>query len=102
MAGILRQARGSMYPGVELRLYRYVTVLAEVLNFTRGAAKLLVAQPASSRQIRQLEEYLGARLFERTKHEVQLAAAVEAFAAVLEHRLRLRQGDLQRPICIQI
>jgi DNA-binding transcriptional LysR family regulator len=80
-----------MYPGVELRLYRYVAVLAEVLNFTRAAAKLHVAQPALSRQIRQLEEYLGTQLFERTKREVRLTAAGEAFAA--EARLTLFHAD---------
>ena len=80
-----------MYPGVELRLYRYVSVLAEVLNFTRAAAKLHVAQPALSRRIRQLEEYLGVMLFERTKREVRLTAAGEAFAA--EARLTLFHAE---------
>jgi LysR family hca operon transcriptional activator len=80
-----------MYPGVELRLYRYVTVLAEVLNFTRAAARLHVAQPALSRQIRQLEEYLGAKLFERNKREVRLTAAGEAFTA--EARVTLFHAD---------
>jgi LysR family hca operon transcriptional activator len=80
-----------VYPGVELRLYRYVTVLAEVLNFTRAAARLHVAQPALSKQIRQLEENLGAKLFERTKREVRLTAAGEAFTA--EARLTLFHAD---------
>jgi hypothetical protein len=35
-----------MYPSVGLRVYRYVAVLAEVLNFTRAAARLHVAQPS--------------------------------------------------------
>src|SRR6266404_1017580 len=83
--------QGLMYPGVELRLYRYVVMLAEVLNFTRAAARLHVAQPALSRQIRQLEEYLGAKLFERNKREVQLTAAGEAFTA--EARLTLFHAD---------
>jgi len=38
-----------VYPGVELRLYRYVGVLAEELNFTRAAARLHVAQPSLSK-----------------------------------------------------
>jgi DNA-binding transcriptional LysR family regulator len=80
-----------MFPGVELRLYRYVTVLAEVLNFTRAAARLHVAQPALSRQIRQLEEYLGTKLFERNKREVRLTAAGEAFTA--EARVTLFHAD---------
>lgn len=80
-----------MYPGVELRLYRYVAVLAEELNFTRAAARLHVAQPSLSKQIRELESYLGVQLFERTKREVRLTAAGEAFAA--EARLTLFHAD---------
>jgi DNA-binding transcriptional LysR family regulator len=80
-----------MYPGVELRLYRYAVVLAEQLNFTRAAAKLHVAQPNLTRQIRQLETYLGLKLFDRNKREVRLTAAGEAFAA--EARLTLFHAD---------
>ncbi len=80
-----------MYPGVELRLYRYVVVLAEELNFTRAALRLHVAQPSLSKQIRELEDYLGAQVFERTKREVRLTAAGEAFAA--EARLTLLHAD---------
>ncbi len=80
-----------MYPGVELRLYRYVVVLAEELNFTRAALRLHVAQPSLSKQIRELEDYLGAQLFERTKREVRLTAAREAFAA--EARLTLFHAE---------
>lgn len=75
-----RALRGPMYPGVELRLLRYVAALAEELNFTRAAARLRVAQPSLSKQIRDLEEYVGLKLFERTKREVRLTAAGEAFA----------------------
>jgi LysR family hca operon transcriptional activator len=80
-----------MYPGVQLRLYRYVAVLAEELNFTRAALCLHVAQPSLSKQIRQLEAYLGAQLFERTKRDVRLTAAGEAFTA--EARLTLFHAD---------
>src|SRR6266571_856739 len=80
-----------MYPGVELRLYRYVVALAEELNFTRAALRLHVAQPSLSKQIRELEDYLGAQVFERTKREVRLTTAGEAFAA--EARLTLLHAD---------
>src|SRR5260370_7508567 len=70
-----------MSPGVELRLYRYVVVLTEELNFTRAALRLHVAQPSLSKQIRELENYLGAQLFERTKRDVRLTAAGETFTA---------------------
>src|SRR6267143_695546 len=84
-------AGGLMYPGVELRLYRYVSVLAEELNFTRAAFRLRVAQPSLSKQIRELEDHLGTALFERTKREVRLTLAGEAFAA--EARLTLFHAD---------
>ncbi len=80
-----------MYPGVELRLHRYVVVLAEELNFTRAARRLHVAQPSLSKQIRELEDYLGAQVFQRTKREVRLTAAGEAFAA--EAQLTLLHAD---------
>ncbi len=77
-----------MYPGVELRLYRYVAVLAEELNFTRAAQRLHVAQPSLSKQIRELEQYLGVQLFNRTKREVRLTLAGEAFAAEARRQYR--------------
>ena len=76
-----------MFPGVELRLYRYVAAIAEELNFSRASAKLHVAQPALSRQIKQLEDYLGTLLFERDRRGVRLTPAGEAFNA--EARLTL-------------
>lgn len=70
-----------MYPGVELRLLRYVAAVADELNFTRASARLRVAQPSLSKQIRDLETYLGSKLFDRTKRQVRLTDAGEAFAA---------------------
>jgi LysR family hca operon transcriptional activator len=80
-----------VFPGVELRLYRYVAVLPEELDFTRAALRLHVAQPSLSKQIRELEDYLGTPRFERTKREVRLTGAREAFTA--EARLALFHAD---------
>jgi DNA-binding transcriptional LysR family regulator len=82
-----------MYPGVELRLYRYVSVLADELNFTQAAMRLHVSQPTLSMQIRDLERELDAKLFERTKggQQVSLTTSGEAFAA--EARLVLLHAD---------
>lgn len=64
---------------MELRHLRYFLAVAEELHFTRAATLLRVAQPALSHQIRQLEEEIGARLLDRTKHKVKLTPAGEVF-----------------------
>lgn len=57
---------------MELRHIRYFLTVAEELNFTRAAEKLCIAQPPLSRQIQDLENELGAKLFLRKPHALQL------------------------------
>jgi DNA-binding transcriptional LysR family regulator len=64
---------------LDLRLVRYFTVVADHRHFGRAAADLLIAQPSLSRQIRRLEQQLGARLLDRTPHGTQLTEAGEVF-----------------------
>lgn len=70
---------------MELRQLRYFTKAAETLNFSEAAKALNVAQSTLSQQIRQLEDELDVRLFDRDTHSIYLT---EAGHAVLADALR--------------
>jgi len=62
-----------------LRHIRYFLAVAEHGNFTRAAEALHVSQPTLSQQIRQLEDTLGATLFDRSGRTIVLTDAGVAY-----------------------
>ena len=76
-----------------LRHIHYFLAVAEHRGFTRAATALHVSQPALSQQIRQLEESLGAQLFDRSGRHIQLTDAGEAWLGYAKNALRsLEEG----------
>ncbi len=65
--------------GVSLAQIRYFVAVAEEGNTGRAARRLHVAQPPISRQIRALEDELGAPLFERTPRGMTLLPTGRVF-----------------------
>lgn len=62
-----------------LRAVKSFIAAAKYQNFTRAAEALCVTQAAISRQIRELESYLGAELFTRAGRAVELTVAGSIF-----------------------
>jgi DNA-binding transcriptional LysR family regulator len=60
---------------MEIRQLEYLVAVAEEASFTRAAARVHVAQPGISAQIRRLESELGLELFDRSGRTVRLTQA---------------------------
>jgi DNA-binding transcriptional LysR family regulator len=75
---------------------RYFLALAEELNFGRAAARLHMAQPPLTRQIRAIEEELGTELFVRTPKGVELTAAGQTLLDEVPNILSLAERARER------
>jgi LysR family transcriptional regulator, nitrogen assimilation regulatory protein len=79
---------------MDARRLRYFATVAELGSFTKAAERLHVAQPALSRQVRQLEEELGLELFSRSGRHIR---ATDAGEVLLRHA-RTIERDFERLI----
>lgn len=81
---------------LDLRLVRYFVAVADEGHFGRAAAALHLAQPSLSRQIRSLEERLGARLLDRTPQGSRLTDAGTTFLQLAKSLLRTADQAVAR------
>lgn len=71
---------------MELGQLRAILALAELTSFSRAAERLHLSTPAVFNQIRQLEDHLGDRLYERVGRRLELTAKGKLLA---EHAGRI-------------
>jgi len=73
---------------MELRHLRYFLAVADTRSFTRGAERLHMTQPTLSHQVKQLEQLIGTKLFERGTRDIELTAAGRLFKPYCERILK--------------
>ena len=77
---------------MELRVLHYFLAIAREENFTRAAEQLHVTQPTLSRQIADLEQELGVKLFTRSNHHIVLTDVYKRQREPSRYH-RFRTGD---------
>lgn len=93
---------------MELRVLQYFLAAAREENITKAAALLHITQPTLSRQLMQMEEELGVKLFRRGKHNIlltedgmllrrraqEIVDLAEKTAKELKHREEVISGEI--------
>ncbi|GAA4097793.1 LysR family transcriptional regulator [Nonomuraea soli] len=72
---------------MQLQQLAYFVAVAETRHFTQAAERMRVAQPSLSKQIKALEDDLGAPLFSRARGNVTLTPAGEALLPLARRML---------------
>ena len=93
-----------------LRRLQVFHAVAKHLSFTKAAETLFMTQPAVTFQVKQLEEHLNARLFDRSQGRITLTAAgalaleyaerILALWGELDTRMRELAGQAAGPLAI--
>ncbi|MCX8004023.1 MAG: LysR substrate-binding domain-containing protein [Burkholderiaceae bacterium] len=78
---------GPVNRPLDLEWLEDFVTLAKTGNFSRAAQARAIAQPAFSRHIRALEEWVGVDLVDRSTHPVELTAAGKRFLPLLQEVL---------------
>lgn len=81
---------------MELRHLRYFVAVAEERSFRRAAMRVHISQPPLSRQIKELEEQVGAELFERTASGVTMTPAGRTFLDEARQALRFADDAVEK------
>lgn len=74
---------------MNLKQLKYFLVVAEERQITSAAKKLFIAQPPLSYQLKQLEKEIGAQLFIRNAHGMELTEEERYFKSMLKKLLTL-------------
>lgn len=101
---------GPSRSGVDLRVLRYFLAVVDEGNITGAAELLQISQPTLSRQLKNLEDELGATLFHRGPHQISLtpegrllrerAQELVRLADKMEREVRELHGSLSGTIAI--
>ena len=86
---------------MDTSLYKYFLVLADTLSYTKAADQLYKSESVLSRQISQMENNLGIRLFDRNKRMVSLTPAGKAFADGLKSMVKNYDALIEEVQAIQ-
>ena len=76
---------------------KYILQIYKDRSFSKAAEHLYMTQPALSIAVKRVEDSLGAELFDRRHHPLELTQAGEAYLEAV-HRIHLVEEDLARQI----
>lgn len=77
--------------------WRYVYELYKEQSFTNASKKLFISQPSLSAAIKNTENKIGAQLFERTGHGIELTEVGKEYIAAAEQILNV-ENDFQNKL----